>query len=38
VATHFDDIDSGHVGYVTQDQIHAFNLSSRHSRKTSGDV
>ncbi len=38
VAKHFDDIDCNHVGFITQAQIHAYNMSSRHSRKASGDV
>lgn len=38
VVRHFTDIDSGHLGYVTVDQIHAYNLAHRHSHKAGGDA
>ena len=34
VVLHFDEIDSGHAGYVTAPQIHAYNASHRHRSRT----
>ncbi len=33
VVRHFGEIDTGHAGFVTADQIHAFNIAQRHVRK-----
>ena len=33
VAEHFDAIDTGKKGYVTMDDIHAFNRAQRQARK-----
>ncbi len=35
VAKHFDEIDTDHQGWITLDQIHAFNRSHRAHRKAS---
>ena len=37
VVKHFDDIDTDHAGFVTAAQIHAYNVSHRHSRKAPGE-
>jgi hypothetical protein len=33
VVRHFAEIDAAHVGYVTRDQIHAYNLAHHHGHK-----
>ena len=33
VVRHFDEIDTDHLGFVTEAQIHAYNISHRHGRK-----
>ena len=33
VVRHFDEIDANRAGFVTLDEIHAFNISQRHGRK-----
>ena len=39
VVRHFDEIDTGHLGFVTEAQIHAYNVGHHHSRKTTpGDA
>jgi hypothetical protein len=38
VVRHFAEIDAAGAGFVTEDQIHAYNLAHRHARKTGGDA
>jgi len=38
VLRHFAEIDATHSGFVTEDQIHAYNLAHRHARKSGGDA
>ena len=37
VVRHFDEIDTTHLGFVTEAQIHAYNIAHRHGRKQPGD-
>ncbi len=37
VVNHFDNIDTRHMGYVTLQQIHSYNMARRHARR-SGSV
>lgn len=38
VLRHFDDIDTAHAGFVTEAQIHTYNVAHRHSRKSGSDA
>lgn len=38
VSRHFDDIDTDHAGFVTEAQIHTYNVAHRHGRKPGGDA
>ncbi len=37
IVRHFGEIDTDRLGFVTADQIHAYNIGQRHGRRPSSD-
>ncbi len=38
IVRHFGEIDTGHLGFVTAAQIHAYNVGQRHGRRVASEA